>query len=249
MAEYWKLVILFIIGIAAGIINVNAGGGSSITLPALIFMGLDSAVANGTNRIGILVQTFFSVASFRKQKHHEFRKSLTLVLFALPGAVAGALISVRLSDDSFKKILGFVMIAIVLTILFSGKKNRTRSEKINKKKEVLIYPAMVAIGFYGGFIQIGVGFLLIASLYHILKLSLVKVNMHKVFIILIYTIPALLVFIITKNIDWKFGVVLASGMALGGWWGAKIVVIGGEKIIKYILAFAVFLMSIKLLLF
>lgn len=247
MTEYLKLFLLFGVGSIAGIINVNAGGGSSITLPALIFMGLDGALANGTNRIGILVQTAFAVSSFRKQKFHQFKNSFILALCTLPGAIFGALLSVRVNDEWFRRILAFVMIGIVLSILLYRPKSNLPQEPHQDGRCWLIYPAMLGVGFYGGFIQIGVGFLLIASLYHILKISLLHVNMHKVFIICIYTIPALCVFVWTGNVNWGYGLVLASGMALGGWWGAKIAVRGEEKVIRYILAFAILMMSVKLL--
>ncbi len=84
----------------------------------------------------------------------------------------------------------------------------------------MIYPVMFGIGFYGSFIQVGVGFIFMAALYHILKLDLVYVNMHKVFIILIYMIPTLLIFLATGNVNWLFGLCLAAGNAFGGWWGA-----------------------------
>ena len=247
MAEYLKLLLLFGVGIIAGFINVNAGGGSSLTLPVLIFLGLDGGLANGTNRIGILLQTFFAVSSFRKEKVHHFRRSFTLALFALPGAIAGAVLSVRLSNIWFQRILGIVMIGIVLSMVLYRRKKVYVSESSSAKNSWLIYPAMIGVGFYGGFNQVGVGFLLMASLYYILQISLVRVNMHKVFIICLYTIPALAVFIWTGNVNWVYGIILAAGMALGGWWGAKIAVRGGEKVIRIILAAAILIMAAKLL--
>ena len=119
MPEYFRWIILFIVGSVAGFINVNAGGGSSLTLPALIFMGLDGAVANGTNRIGILIQTVSAVSSFRREKVHQFKKSFLLALCTLPGAMAGAILSVRVTDEWFRRILAIVMIGIVLSIIFS----------------------------------------------------------------------------------------------------------------------------------
>jgi len=106
---------------------------------------------------------------------------------------------------------------------------------------------MFAIGFYGGFIQVGVGFLFMASLYLLLKLDLVRVNMHKVFIILIYTIPALFIFFFTNNVDLKLGLALGAGNAVGAWWAAKISVKKGEGIIRMILIVAIFIMALKLL--
>ena len=137
------------------------------------------------------------------------------------------------------------MIGIVIFMIFSSKRREIPTEP--SKTSWWLYPAMIGIGFYGGFIQIGVGFLLMASLYYLLQVNLIRVNMHKVFIVFIYTIPALLVFILTYNINWTFGVVLSLGMAIGGWWGAKIVVKGGEKIIRIVLICAMFIMAVKLL--
>jgi len=245
MSEILKLGILFITGAVAGFINVNAGGGSSLTLPVMIFLGLDSSVANGTNRIGILTQTFSSVSSFHKHQYHDFKISFKLACFALPGAIAGALVSVKLSDDAFQKILGVLMIGIVFSIIFSSKKKDIQSQ--NSEPSWWLYPAMIGVGFYGGFIQVGVGFLLMASLYYLLKVNLIRVNMHKVFIVFIYTIPALMVFVITDNVHWLFGIVLALGMAVGGWWGAKMAVKGGEKIIRIVLIVAIVIMAVKLL--
>ena len=105
---------------------------------------------------------------------------------------------------------------------------------------------MIAIGFYGGFIQAGVGFLFMAALYHLVKLDLVRVNMHKIFIIFVYTIPALFIFFLTQNVDLKFGLVLAVGNAFGAWWSAKVSVKKGERLIKTILVIAILIMSLKL---
>ena len=247
MPEIWKMALLFGVGAVAGIINVNAGGGSSLTLPALIFLGLDGAAANGTNRIGLLMQNILAISSFKRQKFAEFKTSLVIALFTLPGAVAGAFVAVRIGNEWFQRILSIVMIGIVCTMFLPRPKEGNRSADGHHAGRWWIYPAMLGIGFYGGFIQMGVGFLLMASLYHILRIGLVRVNMHKVFIVFIYTIPAIGVFAMTGNINWMYGLVLAGGMGLGAWFGAHIAVKGGERIIRYILAGAILLMALKLL--
>ena len=246
MPETVKLVLLFTVGFISGIINVNAGGGSSITLPVLIFLGLEGALANGTNRIGILLQNLFAISSFKRQNVHHFRESLLMALFTLPGAVAGALLSVRISHELFQRILAIVMIGIVFSIVFSHRKIKKEAILKTKNRKWIIFPVMLGIGFYGGFLQIGVGFLLMASLYHLLEVGLVHVNMHKVFIVFLYTIPALCIFIWSGNINWGYGIILAGGTSLGAWWGARIAVKGGEKVIRDILAVAILLMSLKL---
>lgn len=245
MPEYYEILILFGVGLAAGVINVMAGGGSSLTLPALIFIGLDSAAANGTNRIGILIQSIFATLSFRREKITGLKLSLRLGLLTLPGAVLGALVAVRISDVWFERILGLVIIGVVVSMLVPRVKDGVTTEE--GRKTWLVYPAMFAVGFYGGFIQVGVGFLIMAALYHLLKINLVYVNMHKVFITLIFTIPALLIFMWTDNVDWILGLTLAAGNAVGAWWAARLSVRGGERIIRYVMVVAIFIIALKLL--
>jgi len=247
MEELLKLLLLFFIGSVAGFINVMAGGGSTITLPTLIFLGLNSSLANGTNRIAILIQNISGIVSFKQEKYHKFKMSLKLASFTLPGAIAGSIIATTISDTLFQKILAYVLIGIIVSLLVPRSNQRKIEDNKQYQRNWFIYPAMVLVGFYGGFIQAGVGFLLMASLYHLMRLDLVHVNMHKIFIVFIYTIPALLIFFLTHNVDLKFGLTLAAGNAFGAWWSAKFSVKKGEGFIRIILVVAIFIMSMKLL--
>ncbi|MEM7007709.1 MAG: sulfite exporter TauE/SafE family protein [Thermodesulfobacteriota bacterium] len=244
MPEYYEILILFGVGVLAGLINIMAGGGSSFTLPALIFLGLDSPTANGTNRVGILIQSIFATISFRNENITGLRLSLRLGALTIPGAILGALLAVRVSDRLFEIVLGIIMIGIVITMLVPQSKDIVTTPE--GKKSWLIYPIMFGVGFYGGFLQVGVGFLIMAGLYHLMKMNLVYVNMHKAFINLIFTIPALAIFMWTNNVDWVLGLVLAVGNALGGWWSAKISVRGGEKVIRYVMVVAIIIIALKL---
>jgi uncharacterized membrane protein YfcA len=107
--------------------------------------------------------------------------------------------------------------------------------------------SLLGIGLYGGFLQIGVGFLIMAALYHIERIDLVQVNMHKVFMILFFTLPAFLVFLFSGHVNWLYGLVLSIGNAMGAWWGAKVSVKGGEKAIRIMIAVAAIIMAAKLL--
>lgn len=237
--------ILLGVGLVAGFINVNAGGGSTITLPALIFLGLNAAVANGTNRVGIFIQSLTGSYAFAKSDHHQFDMSLKLALLTLPGAIAGALLSLRIDNETFHRILGIVMIGIVISMLIP--KARMLNGAISDKKITpKVVVAMLGIGFYGGFIQVGVGFLLMAVLHYVMKFNLIYVNVHKVFIVALYTIPALLIFIVKGDVNWLYGLTLAAGNSLGAYWAAKCSVRSGEKWIRRFLIIAVLLMSAKL---
>jgi len=246
--EYLSILLLFVIGIIAGMLNVMAGGGSALTLPALIFLGLDSALANGTNRVAILLQNISAILSFRQQQFHQFKTSWQLAIWTLPGAIAGAIVAIKIDEQWFQRILAIVLIGVIISMMFSPKKRESLlSDQSTGPKKWLVYPTMLGIGFYGGFIQVGVGFLLMAALFHLLRLNLVFVNMHKVFIVFIYTIPALGIFIISGNIDWVLGLSLAAGNSLGGWWAAQISVKKGDGVIRVVLLLAIFIMALKLL--
>jgi uncharacterized membrane protein YfcA len=242
----WYILILFAVGVIAGLMNVMAGGGSAITLPVLIFMGLDGALANGTNRIAIFVQNIFAVWSFRQQKMHQFKTSFRMAVWTLPGGILGAFLAVKISNEWFQRILAIVLVWVIISMMMNPANRKNQAEKTGRR-HWLIYPAMFGIGFYGGFIQVGVGFIIMAALFHLLRVSLVEVNMHKVFIVFIYTIPALGIFIWSGNVNWLLGVSLAAGNSLGGWWAARLSVKKGDKIIRYVLFIAIFIMALKLL--
>jgi len=245
LSDILSVLILFFVGAVAAFINVNAGGGSSLTLPALIFLGLDASVANGTNRVAIIFQNVSAVYSFKKEKYYELKHSLILSSLSLPGAIAGAIFAVKISNDAFEKVLGVIMILLIITMIIPQKREKYISDdfKVNWK----LFLSMIAIGFYGGFLQVGVGFIIMALLHNVLKLDLIRVNMHKVFIVFVFTIPALLVFILTNNVNWFYGLSLSAGNAFGGWWGAKLSVKKGEKLIKAVLIVSIFIMAMKLL--
>ena len=239
-------ILLFVIGSAAGFLNVLAGGGSSLTLPALIFLGLDASIANGTNRVAVLVQNISAVHSFKQENFFESKLSFKLALLTLPGAIAGSFAAVNISDKTFETILGIVMIAVTITLLIPIPKQKEANSE-TRIHTLPMYLSMLFIGFYGAFIQVGVGFLLMFALHFLMKLDLVRVNMHKVFIVLIFTIPAVILFILTDNVNWTMAISLSLGNAFGAWWSAKISVRKGEKFIKMILIVAVLIMALKLL--
>ncbi len=247
MQEYIQYVALLLVGLVAGIINVTAGGGSILTLPALIFIGLDSAVANGTNRVSLIFQNISAVSSFKRGSEVRFKQGVVLALFAIPGAVIGSVVATKISNELFERILGIVLIMVIISMLIPGSISLDIGAKVNSSRNWLANILFFGIGFYGGFIQVGIGLAIMAVLYHVLRMDLVTVNFNKAVIILIYTIPALLVFTYSGNVNLKWGLVLAAGSAIGGWVGAHLNIKGGERFIRYFLFVAIMIISLKLL--
>lgn len=241
------LLAIFAAGIGAGFINVMAGGGSLLTLPLLILFGLPSAVANGTNRIALMAQNVVAIASFRKGGYFDWKFSALLAVPALVGSVVGAQIAVTMSDALFNRILSIVMIVVLIIIVWKPHKRLPASEAGQTwPKRLGLIVVFFFVGVYGGFIQAGVGFIIIASLTLVSGLSLVKINSIKVFVVAIYTLSALLVFIMNGQVHWGYGITLAAGTSIGAWLGSRFAVKHGDKWVQRILVVAVVAMAIRL---
>lgn len=241
------LFLLIIVGFFAGVINTLAGGGSLITLPILIFMGLPPNIANGTNRIGIVIQMLAGTAGFKSKGITTFPFSIYLGIAALLGSLIGAQIAVDIKGETFNKVLSFIMIAVVLLIVFKPKlKAKDLIEKTTGKNLWIGCFAFFIFGIYGGFINAGLGFILILFLHFFNHLSLIKANATKAVVITIYMSGALLVFIFNDAVNWKMGLTMAIGTSLGGWFTSRFSVKKGDGFIKIFLIIMVSIMAVKL---
>lgn len=235
--------LLFFIGSIAGFVNIFAGGGSTLTLPALMFMGLDASMANGTNRIVIFLQNVSGVSSFHNQKMRGLRVGLKYALFTVPGAIAGAFYSINITQVWFERILAVIMIGVIITLFYKPKVGRTNEEE---KPGIGFYISLILLGFYGGFIQVGIGFIIIGMLAHFLKVKLAQVNFYKLILVLVYTLPVIIFFVLNEKVHWGYGLSTAAGSMSGAWIAARLNVSKGDKLIRYVLAFSIFLIAIKL---
>lgn len=246
-----NIILIFITGIIAGFLNTLGGGGSLLTLPMFIFLGLPAAVANGTNRIALTVQNAIAVLNFKRKGYFNLKLSLLLGIPAVIGSIVGAQLAINIPDEIFNKILAVVMLIVLVLIVRKPVKNKTEEEASDMDLASSRYvPAAITfffIGIYGGFVQAGVGFIIIAALSVLSDMSLVKINSIKVFVVLFYMLSALFVFIWNGKIDWVLGLTLACGNGLGGWLGSSFAVAKGDKWIRPILITVVSIMSLKLL--
>ncbi|MEM6606544.1 MAG: sulfite exporter TauE/SafE family protein [Pseudomonadota bacterium] len=230
--ELWQLALLCVAGTFAGVLNVMAGGGSLLSVPIMLFLGLPGPVANGTNRISIIAQNAVAIRTFFRRGFADFRLSLSLSAAAIPGAVLGALVGVRLEGETFDRILAVIMLVVLVLMQTPSKKRQGESIPMTRGRLIAGHALMFGAGLWGGFIQIGVGFILMPILHRVMGLDLVRTNMHKVFIALSYNIVAIVIFASAVSIHWAFGLALALGNSLGGYLGARFSVAGGELWIR-----------------
>lgn len=243
-----ELAILCLVGIVSGFLNVMAGGGSMLTVPLMIFMGIPGHIANGTNRIGILIQNATAITAFYKKGFANFKLSLSLAAFTIPGAMAGAYIASHIEGKDFNNLLVVLMIVVMILMATGNSKDPDKkTETISRTRMISGHFLMVAAGFWGGLIQIGVGFILMPILHRVLGMDLVTTNSHKVFIAFAFSIAALLVFNSQLELLWSAGIALAIGNSIGGWFATHFQIKQGVGAIKWILNIVLIAFIIKLI--
>jgi len=236
---------LFGCGLAAGTINTLAGGGSLLTVPALVLLGLPGTLANGTNRVGVLASNLVAAWRFRAQGVSGMREALPVLLPAALGSGVGAFAIARMGDVAFERLYGLVMLALVLPMLRPPRTAVTGAKRRSPPRAVIVVLFFV-VGLYGGAIQAGIGLAFVAALSYAGH-DLVRASAIKVAVIAAYTAVAVAVFAWQGKIQWSAAAVLAPGFALGGELGARLAVVGGERVIRMALAGAVVALAGRML--
>jgi len=235
-------------GFLCGFINTLAGSGSLITLPLLIFLGLPANVANGTNRIAILLQNVVGVSSFRQQKVLDVRRGLILAVPAVIGAVIGARIAVSLDEETMRHVIGGLMAVMLIVLLIRPKRwLKGRPETLGRRPGWFQLAVFFGIGIYGGFIQAGVGIFLLAGLVLSAGYDLVRANAVKLLIVLCFTVFALAVFVYNDQVRWAVGFILAIGNMSGAWIASRMAVKRGAGFVRWILIVVVGISAVILL--
>ena len=241
-----EIIILIVSGVVAGFINTLSGGGSVITLSLLLLLGLPADVANGTNRISIFFQTLSSVGSFTRQKMFTDLRPVKLAIPATIGSVLGAYLAV---DVSARVIEIAMMAAMVLMLFFLFYKPdrwlKERPELLAKPLGIGQLAVFFCVGFYGGFIQVGVGYLLLMALVLGAGYDLVKANAVKNLVVFFYAIFALLVFMIDGKVHYLYGVVLSVGSMTGAWIASYLAVKRGAGFIRAVIVLSVVLTALQ----
>ncbi len=246
--QWFEYLFVVLAGFAAGYINTLAGSGSLITLSLMLFLGIPPTVANASNRVGVLFQTISSAANFQKQQVLDWRGGLFLAIPAVAGSIIGASLASDLNEELMRQAIGGVMLLMLFVILLRPKRwlegTRIHFEGRPSFLQLIIF---FFIGIYGGFIQAGVGVFLLAGLVLSAGYNLVYANAVKTLIVLLFTIPALIIFIRGGQVDWLIGIALAIGNAAGGWFAAKMAVERGAIFVRYVLIGVVVISAVRFL--
>jgi len=243
MSGALELPLLFAAGLVAGTLNVLAGGGSFLTLPILIFLGLPPTVANGTNRVGILLQNVGAVWSFDRHGVLERDALLRVAVPAVAGAALGTWGALHVGDAALQRILAILMVLMSLVSIWNP---RPRPDAGGGRVRALATAAaFFGVGIYGGFIQAGVGFLILGAT-SLAGRDLVRGNAIKVFTVLCFTALSLAIFAWQGMVDWRMGLALGVGNLAGGLLGARLTVLKGHAWLRGVVTLAVIAFAVKL---
>jgi uncharacterized membrane protein YfcA len=246
--DLFEASILILGGFAAGVVNTLAGGGSLLTVPLLVLIGLPGTVANGTNRFGILVQSVVAVWRFRAAGIEEWRAAASLLAPLGLGSLLGALAIASVADETFNRLFGLVMIGLLVPTL----RRPTPAPSGRDDPEARLWSMPVrwavffSIGLYGGAFQAGVGILMLVALSHA-GFDLVRANALKLVVVGALTLVAFPVFLLKGQVAWAPALVIAVGFGAGGALGAKLAVLGGERLIRPVMAVAVIALAGRML--
>jgi uncharacterized membrane protein YfcA len=233
--------------VAAGFINTLAGSGSLITLPILILLGLPANVANGTNRVGVLVQNVVAVATFRRSHLLDLGTTWKLVVPSVLGSIVGAELAVDLDEALLRKIIGALMLVMLATMFVQPERWLAEDGAPRRARAWLEIPLFFAIGVYGGFIQAGVGIFLLAALVLGAGFELVGANAVKNLIVLVFTAAALVVFVVNDQVQWTLGALLAVGQGAGAWLAVRMALRRGARFVRAVVVVIVVLSAAVLL--
>lgn len=239
-------VLLVVGGVIAGFVNTVAGGGSAITLPVLVELLNDPLLANGTNRVAVLLQNSAGLAGFQRGRVVPWSAIKRLAVPVLVGALAGSWVATGVDAGTMEVVFAVVIVGVAMSVLVSPKRWEGGGEvRLGRVTEIL---AFIAIGFYGGFVQAGVGFLLLGGLVLGGGLNLVSGNAAKVALILTFTLVALPVFLAAGQVSLLAGGILAIGNMSGAWVASNLAVSTDGGWIRWVLVIAALGAAVRMVL-
>lgn len=241
------IAVIVLAGIFVGFINTLSGGGSVISLSLLLLLGLPADIANGTNRISIFFQTLSSVSSFTRQKMFTDLRPVWLGIPATIGAILGAYLAVDVTTRVIEIAMTVAMVIMLFFLFYKpGKWLKENPGLLSMRLKWWQLALFFVVGFYGGFIQVGVGYFLLMALVLGTGYDLVKANAVKNLIVFFYAIFALLVFMIDGKVNYLYGVILSAGSMIGALIASHLAVKKGAGFIRAVIVLSVVLTVLQI---
>jgi uncharacterized membrane protein YfcA len=217
------LVLLAVAGFLAGAMNAIAGGGSFVSLPALLWAGVDPVSANATSTLALWPGSIASAVGYRTALPKDRVLLAGLIVISLMGGVGGGTLLVKTPSGLFLKLLPFLML-VAAGVFSLGPRLRGVHSSTSTSREGLPWLSWllhIPTALYGGYFGGGMGFMMLAAF--ALTLPAYDVHSHnglKSFLAVMINAAAMVLFILTGNIAWEAGVAAMLGAIAGGYLGA-----------------------------
>ncbi len=237
-----EAVVLLIGGFFAGVINSMAGGGSLLSVPLLSLAGVEGTLANGTNRIAVLIQNMTGAYGYARRNVGNRKRTVQVLIPAVLGSLVGSLVASQIDDELFELIFGLLMLPLLALSIWKPKIESERQPWPLWVSAVVFF----GVGVYGGAVQAGVGLIILLVLSRA-GFDLVTANAMKTVVILVITLIAVPVFLYNDQVRWIPALVLSIGMGAGGYAGANFAIDGGERVIRPVLVAVVLVLASRMI--
>lgn len=225
-------VILIVSGVLVGFINTLAGGATIISMTTFMALGMPVIVANGTNRIAVVLQNLTSSANFFHKKMLDTRLGLKLSVPAIIGNILGSQLAATVNEEVFRICLAVVLFAVLgFMVLSSDKRLKGDGSKVFKVRPIHYFWFFV-IGFYGGYVYIGLGYLILAVTIASMRMDIMTSNAIKGFVVLVSTPFSLAVFMYNGDVNYTYGLVHALGNIIGAYLASQYAVGWGVRFLR-----------------
>lgn len=238
----WTVAILIGSGLMVGFINTLAGGGTIISLSLFMMLGMPPALANGTNRLAVVFQTFTSSMGFLRHKVLDIRMATRLGIPCVIGSMLGTWIAIDIPARTFEVVLAVSMVFMLVFVIY--KPVRWLHGVVSRSGEKPSWWLLVIfflIGIYGGLIYVGVGYYLLAAIVLGAGCDLLRANAIKVWIVLLYVPFNLILFMMAGQVDYTYGLVHAIGNIGGAWLATRYAITWGVNFVRWVLVAVVLL--------
>lgn len=231
------VLMLVLSGVVVGIINTLAGGGSVVSVTMFAALGLPIGMANGTNRLPVLLQNFTSTLTFLRKRMLDVRTGLLLSIPTVAGNIAGSVAASHVDERIFKVCMSVVLAVILVYMIFDRHKHYHGGPEMEIRKRHYMW--FLAVGFYSGYIYIGLGYLILAIAVWSMKLDIITANVIKNFVIFVSTPFALAVFAVNGQVAWIYGLLHGAGNIVGAFLASHYAVGWGVRFVKIFTIFVV----------
>jgi len=246
--EIFELLAVFFVGILASMFGAMIGGGTLLSLPFLMLIGLPAPVAVATERFGGLGQTAASFVKFARSQKIMWPFVPLLTIISVVGSIIGAQILVTIDVELLHNAIGVILL-LLLPLTFLKRSVGIEHNKVGRRSlivgSILYFFVQIFAAFFGG----GTGILVAYTLMFCFGLTVLEASATKIIPWFFLSVTSLVIFALNDLINYQLGIVLLLGMTIGGYLGAHIALKKGDAWIKYLFYGLVIVTVAKLLMF